>query len=213
MTNAPLTVTANSTIDMGVGSSTLSFANSNPSVNNLATSWATGTLLTINNWSGTPVSGGGADQLVFGFDSTGLPSAEVSRIKFSGFPSGATILPTGEVVPTSSPYLVGDLNRDGHVNAADIATLEQALTNLSGYLSSHSTLTAGDVAYIGDLNGDGSFDNADLQGMIDYLIQGHGSTAAVPEPATWVLLLMAATAFLSIARPKSSGTLAKHCSR
>ena len=207
LTTAPLTVTTNSTIDMGVGNSTLNFANSNPAVNNLASSWATGALLTINNWSGTPLSGGGIDQLVFGGDATGLPAAEVGRIKFSGFPSGATILATGEVVPTSAPYLIGDLNRDGHVNPTDISSLEQALTNLSGYLSAHATLTAGDVAYIGDLNADGLFDNADLQGMIDYLIQGHGSTTTVPEPATWVLLLMAVMAGLAIWRPNSGSVL------
>ena len=178
---APLTLSANSTIDMGVGFSTLNFAKSSGL-------WTAGTVLTIDNWSGTPITGSGIDQIIFGSDNTGLSAAQVSQIKFSGFAPGATILANGEVVPTSAPYLLGDINRDGHVNVADIAAMLTELKDINAYRVAHPTLTLGDVAYISDLNADGQFNNADLQGLLDYLIQGHGSVAAVPEPSTLALV-------------------------
>ena len=178
---APLTLSASSNIDMGVGFSTLNFAKSSGL-------WTAGTVLTIDNWSGTPITGSGSDQIIFGSDNTGLSAAQVSQIKFSGFAPGATILANGEVVPISAPYLLGDINRDGHVNVADIAAMLTELKDINAYRAAHPTLTLGDVAYISDLNADGQFNNADLQGLLDYLIQGHGSVAAVPEPSSLALV-------------------------
>ena len=61
-------------------------------------------VLTITNWNGS-VTGGGAEQVVFGSSSSGLSAGQVIQVRFAnpaGFPTGsyyATILSTGEVVP------------------------------------------------------------------------------------------------------------------
>jgi hypothetical protein len=95
-----LNMNYNCAIDFGSGSSKVFFAKST------ALSWS-GTL-TISNWSGS-TAGGGADQLVFGNDANGLTLRQLLQIQFvnpAGFPAGtwlATMLPTGEVVPTTSP--------------------------------------------------------------------------------------------------------------
>ena len=93
-TLSTLAMTASSHIDLGSGASVLKYAASN------GQTW-TGTL-TVDNWSGS-TSGGGTDQLFFGSASTGLTAAQLSQITFTGFGTGAQILPTGEVVPVPEP--------------------------------------------------------------------------------------------------------------
>jgi len=72
--------------------------------------WTSGVTLAVSNWNGS-VTGGGADQLVFGNSVGGLTPAQLQQIQFvnpAGFPPGmwsAKILPTGEVVPTMQPTL------------------------------------------------------------------------------------------------------------
>ena len=95
-----LTLQSSSIIDLGSGSSIIAFANSR------LASW-TGTL-SIWNWSGTPLTGNGTDQLYFGNDNTGLTASQLSNINFysdSGttFISTAMILTDGEVVPVPEP--------------------------------------------------------------------------------------------------------------
>jgi len=85
----------------------------------------------------------------------------------------------------------GDFNLDGHVNATDIAAMEQALTNLSAFEQSHGNLADWQVKSIGDVNGDGKFNNADLQYLLTTLKNGGGSADPVPEPASWVLAFLA----------------------
>lgn len=98
-----LTLTANSTIDLGSGASILNFANS------AATSWTGGASLSITNWSGIPVTGGGTDQVFFGSSAAGLTSSQLSQIFFinpAGLNPGtyaATILQSGEIVPVPEP--------------------------------------------------------------------------------------------------------------
>ena len=88
--------------------------------------------------------------------------------------------------------LPGDFNRDGHVNAADIPAMEQALTNLNAYKAAYAAgLTDPQLALIEDVNGDGSFNNADLQYLLTTLKSGGGSTNPVPEPSTFVLVVLA----------------------
>src|SRR6185369_11305427 len=98
-----LTMAAPSTIDLGTGVSILNFADSH------TIGWADG-LLTIANWSGTPGTGAGTDQLIFGTTTGGLNATQLSQIHFAGF-NGATILANGEVVPNSaSTRVLGDWN-------------------------------------------------------------------------------------------------------
>src|ERR1017187_3102978 len=111
-----LKLTVNSTIDLGVGASVLRFAASS------GVAWTAGTTLTIANWNGS-ITGGGAEQVVFSSNSSGLGAGQVSQIRFAnppGFPAGsyaATILSTGEVVPlTVAPSIT--LQPQGQVAVA-----------------------------------------------------------------------------------------------
>ena len=99
---AALTVSSNSVINLGAGASVLAFTGSN------AQTWTA--TLSIYNWSGTPVTGHGTDQLYFGTDATGLTATQLSQIAFYS-DSGTTFLGTagyasgmdGEIVPVSEP--------------------------------------------------------------------------------------------------------------
>ena len=100
-----LTLNSSSTIDL-TGTSVLHFANSNSLLGNSST-WS-GTL-SIWDWSGTAATGGGAEQILFGGDVTGLSSAQLAEIQFysgagtGAFATGAVILADGEIVPVPEP--------------------------------------------------------------------------------------------------------------
>ncbi len=87
--------------------------------------------------------------------------------------------------------VTGDFNFDGHFDAADIAPMEQALTDGSTFATANN-LSAANLTGIGDLNGDGVFNNADLQKMMLELTAGNGSSQSVPEPtsAAWLELVL-----------------------
>jgi hypothetical protein len=93
-----LTLTADSTINLGNGASIINFAASN------AVGWTGGTLLTITNWTGN-AAGGGTDRIFFGSAGTSLTASQIAQIRFlnpNGFPTGtygAALLSTGELVP------------------------------------------------------------------------------------------------------------------
>jgi len=94
-----LTLSSDSTIDLNSGSSVLRFADSSGS------SWTGSTILTITNWTGTPDTGGGVDQILFGNTAAGLTTSQIGQIQFlnpAGLAPGvygAKILTTGEVIP------------------------------------------------------------------------------------------------------------------
>ncbi|MEY2538522.1 MAG: hypothetical protein QOG67_2262 [Verrucomicrobiota bacterium] len=95
-----LTLSSSSTIDLGAGASVLAFANSS------AQTWTN--TLSIYNWSGTLLTGGGDDQLYFGTDSTGVTADQLNQIAFYS-DSGMTFLGAGayatgmdgEIVPVA----------------------------------------------------------------------------------------------------------------
>lgn len=100
-----LTLTADSTINFGDGSSVLRFSDSS------ALTWTGGTTLFLTNWSGV-IEGGGIDQLYIGTNPSGVTSAQLSQIKFVdpfGFAPGvyaAQILASGEIVPVPEPSVL-----------------------------------------------------------------------------------------------------------
>ncbi|HZZ27367.1 MAG TPA: autotransporter-associated beta strand repeat-containing protein [Pirellulales bacterium] len=96
-------------------------------------------------------------------------------------------------------YYAGDFNRDNHVDAADILAEEKALTDLSGYESQYGVLAA-NVPLIGDINGDGKFNNLDLQAFLNLLQSGGGSAEPVPEPVSAELMLLGACALIGFRR-------------
>ena len=77
------------------------------------------------------------------------------------------------------------MNRDGHVNASDIAAMEQALVNPSGYQTSYD-LSTDDFTALADMDNSGTVDNSDLQSLLQYLSSGGGSVATGQNPAPWV---------------------------
>jgi autotransporter-associated beta strand protein len=100
-----LTLTADSTIDLGNGSSVLRFSDSS------ALAWTSGTTLSITNWTGL-LEGGGTDQLYIGTNPSGVTTTQLSQIKFInpfGLPAGiydARILSSGEIVPVPEPATI-----------------------------------------------------------------------------------------------------------
>jgi hypothetical protein len=85
---------SNAVVDLSGSASRLSFANSS------GETWGGGATLVISNWNGNP-SGGGAEQLKFGTDQSGLTPAQLSQVRFNYGTNvyWARILNTGEVVP------------------------------------------------------------------------------------------------------------------
>ena len=69
------------------------------------------------------------------------------------------------VTITVASATLGDFNQDGHVDAGDVMPAMQALTNPSDYESQYGVSPA-DLPAIGDVNGDGHFNNADIQSLI-----------------------------------------------
>jgi hypothetical protein len=104
----PLAVEGASSIDMGNGSSTLTFGASG------AQTW-NGSIVNVLNWSGVYLAGGGADQLFIGADNSAasLTPAQLAFIKFVnpvGLPAGtydAAQLANGEVVSVPEPTSLG----------------------------------------------------------------------------------------------------------
>jgi formylglycine-generating enzyme len=89
--------------------------------------------------------------------------------------------------------LFGDMNFDGHVDAKDIAVLQLALTNLTGYLALYGShgVTASNIGQYSDVTGGNHFNNSNIQSLLNYLKTGHGSVLPVPEPNTAVLAIIA----------------------
>jgi hypothetical protein len=108
-------------------------------------------------------------------------------------------------------FLLGDINRDGHVDAADISALQSALADLNNYQATHGpgggALTNTQLLQIADLSGDNKVNNADLQALINYLADnagtlpspgGGGSLTAVPEPSGLALAALATISAIAL---------------
>ncbi len=170
-----LSVTDMGTLDLGAATSSTSvnFADSSGNF------W--GTLLTIKDWKF------GIDHLYIGADANGLTASQLSQIKFTDFAPGASITTTasgGEVTP-----LIGDINQDGAISSADVTALMTALSNENAYQSLH-TFTAGDLAFILDVNHNGIIDNADLQTEISLVANAPagGGRGQYSSRAEWLAL-------------------------
>jgi len=85
--------------------------------------------------------------------------------------------------------LRGDFSGDRLVDAADIAAMLTAVTDLDAF-KANRVLSDADLVAIGDFTADGFVMNDDIQPMLNYVALRSlgGSPAVVPEPASWILL-------------------------
>jgi Dockerin type I domain len=109
----------------------------------------------------------------------------------------------GDVIFTSAqgtgPKIVlGDINRDGHLNVADIQAMLSALADLNAYRSANNLSDPQQFNNLADVNHDGSVNNLDLQALLALIADtgsgSIGSPTAVPEPASGSLVLAAMVA-------------------
>ncbi len=91
------------------------------------------------------------------------------------------------IVP--KPSVPGDFSRDGKLTSDDIQAMLLALTDLHAY-EDVTGLSEQALVLLGDLNGDGVFNNADVQSLLD-MLKPSGALPAVPEPAAFVLMTLA----------------------
>ena len=96
----------------------------------------------------------------------------------------------------------GDLTLDNSLSTADVQEMMFALSDLPDYQSQEG-LSNADLMQVADVNGDGVINNQDLQALISDLASqqaGGGTTTAVPEPASWALLLIGGVIGLRVAK-------------
>lgn len=134
-----LNLTANSTITLGTGVHSLSFANSS------AVPWTGGQTLTITGWQGGyNGTSGTAGQIFVGSDATGLTAGQLAQITFrdgSNNPFPAVILSTGEVVPGAS-VTIPDITLSSNNPAVAAGNIAQGSTNNIIYSFSLAVTTA-----------------------------------------------------------------------
>ena len=131
----------NSAITFPSGSSTLLLANSS------AQSWDANAFLYVSNWDGSTL-GGGATQLYFGSNSSGLTTQQLSQIQFA-LSTGlypAVILATGEVVPAGATL---DFTRNGNTLTLTWPSgwFLQSATNVTGPYQDIEATSPYDVSF------------------------------------------------------------------
>jgi probable HAF family extracellular repeat protein len=107
----------------------------------------------------------------------------------------------------------GDVNLDGHVDATDLQSLLQTITDLKSYQAQNG-LTADDVLAISDINQDGVVNNSDVAALMSMLHSGGSASNAVPEPSTICLMAYAGIAIVlfgcrrkQLLRDRSDGSI------
>jgi fibronectin-binding autotransporter adhesin len=100
-----------------LASSNLNFSNGDSSVLTFTNAARTAGVLTVADWNGIPTVGGGGSQLVFTNAGTGFGASDIA---FTGFGSGWTRLPSGEIVPivTGGASYTWNVNSAGALNTA-----------------------------------------------------------------------------------------------
>ena len=87
----------------------------------------------------------------------------------------------------------GDFDFNGLFDVADVELMKKAMSDQAAFQLMNSTqlTSAADLGCLGDINGDGQFNNLDIQGEINLVASGGaGSVAAVPEPGSQILLVL-----------------------
>jgi hypothetical protein len=121
-----------------------------------------------------------------------LPTNGLNSLNRAFNPATPTTFTVGTNSPTNfsntsgSTVALRDVNFDLHVNASDVSAMESALTNPSGYATTNG-ITTTQLSSVGNVNQDGSFNNGDLQALLNKLKTGGGTTSTVPEPNACIL--------------------------
>ncbi|WP_298152512.1 YDG domain-containing protein [Flavobacterium sp.] len=126
-----LNLNSTGTIALGAASHTINFTASN------AVTW-NGTALTVTGWTGTAGASGTAGKIFVGSSATGLTSAQLAKISFTGYTGHAAILSTGEIVPEN---LVPTINTTGTLSA--LSTVYGTPSATASYSLSGDNMTAG----------------------------------------------------------------------
>ncbi|MCX6266908.1 MAG: autotransporter-associated beta strand repeat-containing protein [Bacteroidetes bacterium] len=142
-----LSLSDNSTIALGTGLHTLTFAASN------GLSWVSGKTITITGWTGGGGATGTAGKIFVGGSNTGLISGQLAQISFTGYTGTATILSSGEIVPSIS-FSAGTLTSFNNVctntttspnsftiSGTNLSTANVTVGALSGF--TYSTISGG----------------------------------------------------------------------
>ena len=116
----------------------------------------------------------------------------------------------GDVIFTTAQgsFSRGDINQDHSVDVADVSSLASALSDLSGYQSTHQLTDPQKLKDLTDINNDGRVDNLDIQALINMTANnaasGTGAVAPVPEPASiWLIAVGAFGCFAFVAAAKA----------
>jgi len=161
-----LTVSANSTIALGTGAHTLTFANSS------AVSWNSTAILTITGWTGAyNGTAGTAGRIFIGASASNLTAQQLSQIRFNNGTLNytATLLGTGELVPLSR------INEwTGATSTAWLTTTNWLANTVAGSTTSTNT----DVALFNVNSQTTSSINMNTQSGNHYLSAIHWGTGA-----------------------------------
>jgi fibronectin-binding autotransporter adhesin len=133
-----LDLNANSTIALGTGNHTLTFANSS------AVTWTGSTMLTITGWTGVydGASSGTAGKIFVGSSASGLTAGQLAQIQFfdGSINNPAIILSTGELVASCvAPTNLSYITPQTYTKNAAITNLTPTVT---GYVASYSVSPA-----------------------------------------------------------------------
>ncbi len=133
-----LTASTSSTIALGTGNHNLTFANSSA-----LSPWGSSATLTITGWTGTAGASGTAGKIFVGSDATGLTSTQLTKISFAGFSGTATILSTGEIVPTAlTPTITGTASATSFTTIYGTASTSQTFPVSGSNLTANLMATA-----------------------------------------------------------------------
>jgi hypothetical protein len=158
-----------------------------------------------------PAAGNTFDILDWGTRSGAFASVQLPALAAPLAWNTSQLYSTGVLSVIDSNFLPGDINRDSHVDVADVSAMMTALSDLTTYQSTHGpgggALTNQQLLDIADLHTDNLVTNTDLQGLIIYLANNAGalpapggSVTAVPEPASLALFALGAIVIAALAR-------------